>query len=303
MKASIVILSWNRRDEIAHCLDRLRECFDGEVVVVDQGSKDGSRELLESRTDIHLVALEENVGVAAGRNIGNAAAGGDIIISIDSDATFATDFSFELVRKEFEAAERLGAISFRVRNVSLGSDQWPYSNEPSLIPFETTRFAGGGHALRKTAFDEVKGYDPSLFFYWEEFELSAKLIGKGYEIHYKPDLVVEHAPSANARVEWRTGRYFYRVRNRIYIIRKFFRGWAKLRELVFISAAYALLSLRLGLIGQATRGVIAGLSMPVSSQPTTTELRRFTRKWQELERANRPSPLTWMQRTSKLIRG
>jgi len=305
MTISVVILSWNRRHEIEEVLDRVRDLFDGEIVVVDQGSTDGSGESLATRDDIRLLGLEENVGVAEGRNLGNRHATGDIVLSIDSDAALQPGFSFSALREAFEADPALAAVAFRILDPRAKREEWPHAMSVGEAdhPFESTRFPGGGHAIRRSAFLEVEGYDPALFFYWEEMDLSVKLIATGSKIMYRPEFVVEHRPSDQERVTWAEGRFYYRTRNRVYLVRKYFRGWSRFRELVIIAVAYLAVGAREGLFREAMSGVWEGFRMAMPADVDELDLDRFYEVWTRLERRNRPGPIAWMAKTRRLVRG
>lgn len=301
----VVLLSWNRCAEIVNTLDHLRSMFDGEIVVVDQGSHDGSKEALEARDDLVLIVLDENVGVAEGRNIGNRMASADVVVSLDSDATLDPSFDMGKLIRHFVDAPDLAAVAFRIVDTHGQREEWPHAmpDASAGYPFESTRFHGAGHALRRAAFLEVGGYDPSLFFYWEEMDLSAKLIASGYTVMYLPEFVVHHSPAERSRVRWEDSRYFFRTRNRVYLIRKYFRGWARLRELAYVGGGYLLLGARTGLLRPAVRGLWAGLRMPVAVDEQVFDLGRFYKVWEDLERRNRPNPRAWLQKTIRLIRG
>ena len=89
---SILIVSWNTRALTLACLDSLSASVDDgaryEVIVVDNGSRDGSAEAFQQRSDIRLIANPENRGYAAAVNQAYAAAQGDFILLLNSDIEF-----------------------------------------------------------------------------------------------------------------------------------------------------------------------------------------------------------------------
>jgi GT2 family glycosyltransferase len=86
---SVLVVNWNTRDLTLACIDSLgRQEADRltlETVVVDNGSVDGSREVLDRRPDIHFVANPSNVGYAAAVNQAFTRAGGDLVLLLNSD--------------------------------------------------------------------------------------------------------------------------------------------------------------------------------------------------------------------------
>lgn len=109
MKASIIIPSWNARERLYLNLVALNnqdyEGDDVEIIVVDNGSRDRTMDMLmdfKSRFPMQVVRLEENRGIARGRNQGVINARGDILIFHDSDMIASRDF----VRKHLQAHEK-----------------------------------------------------------------------------------------------------------------------------------------------------------------------------------------------------
>ena len=86
--ASVIIVNWNGREYLPACLDSLKgqTCKDFETIVVDNGSRDGSLELLrESYPWVRIVALEANTGFAGGNNAGFAVSRGRHIVTLNND--------------------------------------------------------------------------------------------------------------------------------------------------------------------------------------------------------------------------
>src|SRR5437879_426830 len=91
MKISVVIPVFNEHDTIAEILSRVRRVLDGrdvEIVVVDDGSTDGTREALRSMTGIRLIEHERNQGKGAALRSGFASATGDVVIVQDADLEY-----------------------------------------------------------------------------------------------------------------------------------------------------------------------------------------------------------------------
>ncbi len=98
---SIVIVNWNRLDDVLRCLHYLsrQRGVRHEVVVVDNGSTDGSAEQLAQIESIKFVGLESNVGPAKARNIGVEHASGKYILFLDSDAVLSKSALGHLVKR------------------------------------------------------------------------------------------------------------------------------------------------------------------------------------------------------------
>ena len=91
---SILIVNWNTRELVLSCLDSLRESSDGfpfEIIVVDNGSHDGSGDALERRDDIALIRNTRNLGFAAAVNQAYRRSTGDFVLLLNSDVEFMQD--------------------------------------------------------------------------------------------------------------------------------------------------------------------------------------------------------------------
>jgi GT2 family glycosyltransferase len=153
---------------------------------------------------------------------------------LDNDAVFAMSDTLAGLLAALDRTPNLGAVACRIVNDSTGQDDltsWGYPR--SLLPhaaerFMTTTFVGAGHAIRRDAWDAAGGYDPALFFCWEEFDFCLRAIALGWRVQYRGDLVVRHKVSAERRVGWSGERWFYFVRNRVFIARKYGASWVAL---------------------------------------------------------------------------
>lgn len=88
-RVAIVIVSFNARDDLARCLASLHDAppsIPHEIVVVDNGSSDGAAALVRERfPGVRILALDRNVGFAAGTNAGIRASGGELVLLLNSD--------------------------------------------------------------------------------------------------------------------------------------------------------------------------------------------------------------------------
>lgn len=111
MKLSVIVTIYNREESLRHCLDSLlnQKFQDYEIILVDDGSTDGSREIVkeyEEKAPDRVCALyQENHGVASARNAGLAAARGEYVTYVDSD-DYLADNSLSVVA---EIAEKRNA--------------------------------------------------------------------------------------------------------------------------------------------------------------------------------------------------
>lgn len=282
----VIVLSWNRLESTLETIDSAlaQERVGPHVWIVDQGSDSACVEALRLRavedSRLTLIELAENVGIPGGRNRAIQPGRAAVIVSIDNDAVFETSADLAYVAKRFEEDPQLGAIGFRVVTYQTGEDDrlsWAYPRSLRAqrdTAFVTTRFAGGAHAVRREAWERTRGYDESLFFYWEELDLSYQLIEAGYRIEYDPTVRIRHKVDPNRRVEWSSGRFYYLVRNALYIDWKYYRS---LRRVAARAVGYQLKGAYNGLLSQALRGAVDAVSMALrhNASPLSQHARSY----------------------------
>lgn len=260
VQVDVIILSWNRVDDTIAAI-RSAACQVGvakRILVVDQGSDPENLQKLElflqSEPVAELKKLGRNVGVAAGRNIASAMGCAPHIVALDSDAEFADAHALQRAVGHLQCREHLCAIGFRITNFFTGENDatsWDYAadNNPDRR-FSATRFIGAGHAMRRSVFERVGGYDERLFFCGEEVDLCYRMLNTGYRISYMPDVVIRHKVSPEHRVFWGRGRYYYTVRNTLYTNYKF---GVPVSRLVVAAAAFLAKGMRNGVVVDTLR--------------------------------------------------
>jgi GT2 family glycosyltransferase len=245
-KIDVVVLSWNRLKDTLDCLDSIQaqRGVEATVWVVDQGSSVDCLESLRTRcqeSNIHLIEPGRNLGVPGGRNLGMRAGHAPVIVCLDNDAVFSHSDVLAKTFDGFMKRPELGVLAFAIRDGSglkpdLGNWVFPQPVEDFFeTPFPTARFCGAGHAVRRQALQQTKGYDEQLFFFAEELDLAYQIIGHGYTLRYEPELGVNHRSSLEGRMGWKDGRFRYNVRNMLYLNYKYFRDPI---QLVYYAGGY-----------------------------------------------------------------
>ena len=218
MKLSCVILTMGDRGvELERAIGSAlaQRGADVEVIVVGNGAD------VVAPDGVTVIGLAENVGVAAGRNAGVAAASGDVILFLDDDGWYSGPGAGRHVAGRFAAEPELAVLSFRVVDPGTGAGaRWHVprlrAGDPGRSSVVTT-FAGGTCAVRRSAFLAAGGLPEAFFYAHEETDLAWRLLGLGYRLEYDAAVVVCHHVLPNAR---HAGFYRLDGRNRVLLARR-----------------------------------------------------------------------------------
>ncbi|NOY06068.1 MAG: glycosyltransferase family 2 protein [Chlorobi bacterium] len=197
---SIVILHYNRPDELFYCLDKIRssECPNCEVIIVDNHSDlDISTRLNDQYPEARLVRLDRNVGVS-GWNYGFKIARGEFVFVLDDDS-YPLPGAMSRCVQIMRANERCGIVACKIVNESLEYVQSSHLTEGFAIDF-----VGCGAMIRKQVLDEVGYFSEYIFLYWHETDFSMKVKNAGWEIIYSPETSVVHLQARSNR-HWKGG--------------------------------------------------------------------------------------------------
>jgi polyisoprenyl-phosphate glycosyltransferase len=103
-EVSVVLPCYNERDHVEQEIKRIRAAFEAagmtyELICIDDGSTDGTREVLERIPDLKLILFQRNQGSGTARRIGTQEARGQVVVWTDADMTYPNDLLPELVRQ------------------------------------------------------------------------------------------------------------------------------------------------------------------------------------------------------------
>jgi GT2 family glycosyltransferase len=218
---SIVILTWNSRALLTACLAALPAAtapLPTEVIVVDNGSRDGTAEMLAGRADVVTITNPTNRGVAPGRNQGLARARGELVALLDVD-TVPAPGSFATLAARLRAVPGVGLVGPKLVDPD-GALQYSCRRFPTLVDKLLRRLPAGfgrgvvddvelrwwDHAgvrevdyvigacqlIRRSALDEVGLLDEHIFYGPEDVDLCLRMHRAGWRVEYVPEAVVMH---------------------------------------------------------------------------------------------------------------
>ena len=206
--ASVVIPTRNRREILReNLLAAARQTVPVEIVVVDDGSTDGTADMV--RGEFPHVRYEHFVGEPRGpaftRNRGSEMASAPILFPIDDDAVMVSPRTVEQTLAEFDLPQ-VGAVGIPFINVrkdqALVHQRAPDDEEIHVCH----AFVGAAHALRREVFLKLGGYREPLFYMGEEGDYCIRMLNVGYVTRVGRADPIHHHESPH-RASWRADYY------------------------------------------------------------------------------------------------
>ncbi|MGY2065727.1 glycosyltransferase family 2 protein [Blastococcus sp. SYSU DS0619] len=202
-RVAVVVITHQRRDELLLALERLLALPERpHVVVVDNGSTDGTADAVRERfPQVELIASPENLG-AVGRNLGVARLDTPYVAFCDDD-TWWEPGSLRTAADTLDAHPRLAVVTARIL-VEPGTTEDPIVAELRDSPVRGAdwlpgpalgSFLAGASVLRREAFEEVGGFNDRLWLGGEEELMAGDLAARGWELCYLEQLTLHHQAS------------------------------------------------------------------------------------------------------------
>lgn len=213
MKLSYVIVTRNRRDVLMSTLARLEECTHlprraWEVLVVDNASDDDTPQAVaKAFRGVRVIRLAENEGMPA-RNHAFGAARGRYVALLDDDS-YPTGQAIPMSVAYLDRNARAAAV---VGRVVLPSGALEAPALPSVL-------LGGASVVRKAVLEETGGFSPEFFRQAEEYDLTFRILARGWRVDRFEDVVFRHEKVPGGR----TGELTHRmdVRNNLILVERF----------------------------------------------------------------------------------
>ncbi len=234
---SIVIPNWNGKKHLPTCLDALRRQTYAplEIIVADNASTDGSRELLAADyPEVRLIALPRNMGFTGACNAGLRAARGLFLALLNNDTEVELTWAQEVIAafarhtdagavaskmRLFDRRDQLHTAGdlYRIDGIPVNRGVW--QTDCGQFDDETYVFSacGGSAVYRRAALDQVGLLDDDFFFSCEDVDLGWRLQLAGWHCIYAPRAVLYHRLAATGGGVTAS---FYDGRNVIYILVK-----------------------------------------------------------------------------------
>ncbi len=220
MSLASVVINYNTREDLSRCLRSLTRAGAGEIIVVDNGSTDGSQEMVRAEfPEVRLIDNPGNKGYSSASNRGIDATHADYIFVLNSDTEFPDEVG-KLV-DHMEAHPELGAVGPLLLNgdgsVQMSCRKFPtiggslfhgllgdwLPNNPFTSKYHMKDFdhamacevdwvSGAAILLRREALEAAGSFDEGYFMYVEDVDLCWRLRQAGWEVGYCPEVNVVH---------------------------------------------------------------------------------------------------------------
>lgn len=264
----IVIVNWNSGDQLRDCLASIAQ-HGGDavrhVIVVDNGSIDGSADVEYDSDNLTIIATGQNLGFAAACNLGVKSGNSEFILFLNPDAQLLPDSlqrAISFLRSD--TGEQAGVAGIQLR----GDDGFPQrhctrlpswrtfagqslglsSILPGLFPplfmtdfdhlqtRQVDHVIGAFYLIRRHLFQQVNGFDERYFVYLEDLDLSAHVAKAGWQVWYVAEAIAYHRGGGTSD-QVKAHRLFYSLRSRIlYSFKHFSRRQAWLTTTVILLA-------------------------------------------------------------------
>jgi GT2 family glycosyltransferase len=216
MKASFVVVNYNRKDEILLTIAKTKALQEFnpdfyEIIVVDNASNDGSIPALrELGKAIILIENQVNSGASAW-NLGFEKATGKYFVILDDDSHIDSGLTDAL--RYLDTNREVGVLALNITGGAFQTSHWKHLAEYA-------GFIGCGAIIRKSLYDQIGGYASWIFLYTNEYEYGIRCMDAGYKIRYFAKCMVTHRTSNINRSSERL--IIYSVRNEMAIVYKYF---------------------------------------------------------------------------------
>ncbi len=284
---TVVIPNYNGKKYLDECFKSLKKQTyrDFHVIMVDNGSTDGSAEYIrEKYPEVEVITLDENTGFANAVNVGIKAADSEYVFLLNDD-TVCDEKVLETLVKTMSRGKKLFSVQaklLQLKNPELIDDAgdyycalgWAFSpgrdKKSSLFTGlkPVTSACAGAAMYRTKMFEEVGYFDEKHFCYLEDVDIGYRARIKGYINACDPDALVYHAGSGTSGSRYNSFKVELTAGNNLYFIYKNMPVLQIIINLPFILAGIIIkhvFYVRKGLGMSHVRGIMAGVSKIVKN--------------------------------------
>jgi len=243
MQLSVIIVSYNSMGLLENCLfsvQRAMQKIEGEIIVVDNNSTDGSKQHLPSKfTAVKFIFNNDNAGFAKACNQGFKISSGTYVLFLNPDTVLPETCLADCI-SFLETHADVGAVGVRMLD-----KQGKFLKESKRgLPSPSVSFyklfglaaifpkskivakyyqghlpqnknssvevlSGAFMMIKREVFEKVKGFDETFFMYGEDIDLSLRITQQGYENYYLGEISVTHLKGGSTTYNYKYVQDFY----------------------------------------------------------------------------------------------
>lgn len=263
---SAVIPNWKRKEDLADALEAIRaQSFPvSEIIVVDNNSSDGTREMVAERfPEVNFIESPHNIVIQA-LNIGAKTARGDVILHQDNDGVLMPD-AVEKMLAVFETDPSIAVV--HCKNLYYGSGEvfdpfrwFSAAEHASEGVFDVPSFHGNGALIRRDVLEETGYIEPEILLYQFERNISAKAIDRGFRVVYHPGAAIRHKISPVRNRGW---SLYMTVTGGIWFLARFYPARAALKKSFCYMVYFLLYTVKHRTFRELRRGLLdTALGLP-----------------------------------------
>lgn len=255
-----IVLNWNNKEDTKRCLQSLQG-ISTDVIIVDNGSTDGSQELFREEFPDHvLLETGHNLGYAGGNNVGLSYAlkqkyeyvfilNNDTVVDSHIIGAFLDGFEKYpdagilggkiLMMDEPNKLDHFGG-NWNNRKMEFDFYGWRENDNGQFeTSVELDYVCGAGVMIKREVLEKVGLFDPRFFLFWEEADFCFRARKAGYEVRTCPEAKLWHKVSASF-VGGKPHASYFAHRNRLLWIERNFKGFGKTFSLIRIVSSQLL---------------------------------------------------------------
>lgn len=243
---SVIVVNFNGRQWLKRCLsDLLKQNYAKvEIILVDNGSTDGSSELVKRYfPKVKLINSGRNLGFAGGNNLGIKAAKGEYLVLVNNDVTVGKNYLADLLLA-FDQIPNLGMVQSKIRLMShpklLDTCGAYWTNSTLLYHFGNGKLQdlkkynqprpvfsvkGASVMVKRSVLDLVGVFDDDFWCYYEETDLCQRIWSAGFECWYWPKAELMHAAGGTSLSFPNPFIQFHNFKNKLLSMIKNFEDW------------------------------------------------------------------------------
>lgn len=242
-KIDVVVVNWNSGDQVLQCVSSIAQGGEGlaRIIVVDNGSTDGSEQLLLPSNDVELLKAGRNLGFGKACNLGAKGGSAKYILFLNPDAAvFPNSLQSVLDYMEHPDNQSVGVCGVQLKDEhghvsrsctrfptvsgflahTIGLDhfipklghfmrEWDHASDRSV-----DHVIGAFYLIRREIFDQLQGFDERFFVYLEDLDLSRRVKANGWRIEFLSSIQAFHKGGGTSD-QVKARRLFYSQRSKI----------------------------------------------------------------------------------------